>query len=300
MTGSKPVTHPIPHPMNMGLFPLLGMFVPISEAFISGLYPEIAKAPMVPPLVPVCPCCAYSVRPAAQPRYPSMTMRYLTIALAVFLTACNEMQPTPVAPSAIVPAAPSVGPTLPRNTTFDVTLANGTEASQTFAGNTWMGFLSVQPLTGAQITIPTRVTLDCGNGARQDLPPGVGNGLQVTCYFTQPGTSTVRASVDSANGATTAAELPVRVLPQPPDTTPAAVDITFALAPGGHEWVFTPTTTGRIVSLSWDFGDGHTLTTGPGQVVRHSFSGHGVFVVTATPRLEDGSTRAPGRVEILN
>jgi len=227
---------------------------------------------------------------------------FRTAILSVFLLAgCNAMQATPVAPSAVSPEAPSVGPQLPTFTAFDVTLSNGTDPTTTFAGNTWLGFLSIQPRAGAWITIPARARFECGDGTALELGTGTGRELRVTCLFMSPGLYLTRATVEAQNGETTIADLAVRVLPQPPDTRGVTVNLDAAPDPVTPSiWIFTPTTTGPVVSLTWSFGDGgQTLTNGPGAVMSHRYGSSGIYVVTATPRLPDGSSRAPGRVEIL-
>lgn len=219
------------------------------------------------------------------------------LALAVLAAGCNAEQVSPVAPAAVLPAG-SGGSGLPTFTSFDVTLSNGT--TYAIADGPWLGFLSVQPHTGAQITTPRSVTVDCGNGTVQNLGTGIGVGMVFTCRWSQAGPVTVQATVEAQNGVTTVATLPLQVQPPLVVEEPVSVALSAAIAPGGHEWVFTPTTIGRVVSLLWDFGDGAKLETGPGQVMRHSFNSHGVFTVTATPRLEDGSTRPGAYMQILN
>lgn len=219
---------------------------------------------------------------------------WLGVALiAVLSAACNAMQDSPVAPSVVAPAGTPT-PGLPRFTAFDVRLANGT--TYAIADSPWLGILSVLPHEGALITIPSQVTADCGNGTVITLPAGIGSDIRFTCRWATSGDVVVRAVVVAQDGVTTRAELPLHV--EPPIVVPQFVTVELAVAHDAvvdHQqaWTFTPTTTGRVVNLRWDFGDGQTLTTGPNQAITHWYRANGVYTITAIPVLENGSTR-PG------
>jgi PKD domain len=220
---------------------------------------------------------------------------------SLLFAGCNAMEPTPVAPSAVLPDAPSTGPRLPTYTAFDVRLTNGT--TYAIADSPWLGILSVLPHEGALITAPRRVTADCGNGVVTELGTGIGTDIRFSCRWARSGDVVVRAVVEAQNGVTTSAQLPLHV--EPPIVVVDVVTVEIAVSPGapdgqGQPWTFTPTTTGPAVSLTWDFGDGSpTLTNGPNAPMTHRYQKNGVYVVTATARLQDGSIRPSGRTEIL-
>lgn len=227
--------------------------------------------------------------------------KFIPLAVALFLAGCNAEQLTPVAPSATTPGAPSTGPRLPQFTAFDVTLRNGTTFA--IADSAWLGFLSVLPHEGALITTPSRVLVDCGNGTVINLGAGIGSDIRFSCRWATAGDVVVRAVVEAQNGVTTSAQLPLHVEPPIVVIDVVSVDIAVASAVpegGVQRWTFTPTTVGPVSSITWDFGDGSAgLINGPASAVTHHYQQNGVYVVTATAKLQDGSTRAAGRVEIL-
>ena len=131
----------------------------------------------------------------------------------------------------------------------------------------------------------------CGASCTYDWDFGDGStatGIFATHQFRSPGTYQVRLTVTDARGASDTTAQPITV---GAGASPSAEILTSPDAPGVGQPVFfnaSQSTAGegrRIVSYSWNFGDG---TTGSGVTVTHSYQAPGIYRVTLTVENDAG------------
>jgi hypothetical protein len=141
---------------------------------------------------------------------PSGTVTLFAVAL--LLSACYGIQPTPVAPSPTAPAPTSQPtPTPAPVPSFSVSVnANGEVAYVNEVWNTTLVVTSSDPSAGP----PASVVFDCGSGIGERVLFGFIGQISVSCTFAAAGQYTVRASVVFQNAVTTAT-VPLTALTRP-------------------------------------------------------------------------------------
>jgi hypothetical protein len=164
------------------------------------------------------------------------------------------------------------------------------------------------PLAGAVTTISIapigtnavvrNVVVDFGDGSSTPLGT-ITAAISVPHIYQSSGTYTVRANGIDSNGEAVSGSTSVIVLPSAPvnvnltaTPNPAAVGAQVTLTA-----VVTPTTT-QVERYVWNFGDGTALISTSGNITTHGFAAVGTYQVTVTVTTTDGTTPAPGRVEV--
>jgi hypothetical protein len=122
-------------------------------------------------------------------------------AVALLLSDCHGIQPTPVAPSPTSPVPTSQPAPTPRPVpSFSVSVnANGEVAYVNEVWNTTLVVTSSDPSAGP----PASVVFDCGSGTGERVLSGFIGQIGVSCTFADAGQYTVRASVVFQNAVTT-------------------------------------------------------------------------------------------------
>lgn len=212
-------------------------------------------------------------------------MRTCTIALALLLSACHEMQPSPVTPTTVTPAPPvQPAPTGPGPQSYGIYLQPNGDLSGV---GVWQSSVVVLASPGGPgAPPPSNVTIDCGNGAAAQFLPGFIGAQTIACTFNAPGAYTVRASAIASNAITVTDAMVVNVLPPappppqpppppPPVPQPTRLILTLNCTPqtAGTE---TPCNlaavrssdgqamTNNVTDVRWDLGNGDTThTNGP-------------------------------------
>jgi len=126
---------------------------------------------------------------------------FTLFAVALSLSGCHGIQPTPVAPSPTAPAPTSEAAPTPRPVaSFSVSVdADGEVAYVDEVWNTTLVVTSSDPSAGP----PASVAFDCGSGIGERVLPGFIGQLSVSCMFADAGQYTVRASVVFQDAVTT-------------------------------------------------------------------------------------------------
>ena len=156
-------------------------------------------------------------------------------------------------------------------------------------------------------------TIDFGDGTSQSLGNLAGGTATVTHTYAGPTSSsavpyTATVQATDINGESQSTSTTVIVTPRSQLTVSLSASGGTATA-GGQRWEFTATVTptdSQVQSITWDFGDGESATTGGVNALGVAVTAH-VYdtedeetprTVTVTVRTTDGRT-ATGRTEIL-
>ncbi|HEY7445663.1 MAG TPA: PKD domain-containing protein [Vicinamibacterales bacterium] len=168
------------------------------------------------------------------------------------------------------------------------------------------------PLAGAVTTISVapigtnavvrNVVVDFGDGSSTPLGT-ITAATSVPHIYQSSGTYTVRANGIDSNGEAVSGSTSVIVLPSAPvnvNLTATAGNSTGPFTVGQQVTftaVVTPTTT-QVERYVWNFGDGTPVISTSGNVTTHGFAAAGTYPATVTVTTTDGTTPAPGRVEV--
>ena len=130
-----------------------------------------------------------------------MPTRLTLLVVALLLSACHGIEPTPVAPAATAPAPTSQPAPAPNPVpSFSVSVnANGEVAYVNEVWNTTLVVTSSDPGAGP----PDSVAFDCGSGIGGRVLSGFIGQISVSCMFADAGRYTVRASVMFQNTVST-------------------------------------------------------------------------------------------------
>lgn len=211
-------------------------------------------------------------------------MKTFPLALVLLtLTACSEMQPSPVAPSATSPVPAQTPITTPPTSVprFAVDIhANG----RAVTNQPWSTTVLVSRIDGGVGgELPASVSFDCGTGSPRVLAGFVGASI-LTCSFASAGAYAVQASVVAPNGVTTSNSLTV-MADTPADPYAYYLDITVTrLSPvtNGEEWRITVSGAEPGSTFHYDFGDGASTDTSA-RTAQHIYAnGRYTVEVTAT------------------
>ena len=162
-----------------------------------------------------------TLRSLALARGSSRTMRYTLLAVALLVSACHGIQPTPVAPLPTSPTPTSEpAPTPHPVASFSVSVnANGEVAYVNEVWNTTLVVTSSDPSAG----LPASVVFDCGSGTGERVLSGFIGQISVACTFANAGQYTVRASVVFQNAVTTAT-MPLTAVMRPATSSARTAD----------------------------------------------------------------------------
>lgn len=240
-------------------------------------------------------------------------MRYLPI-LALLLTACNPIQPSPTAPTPLPVAAPAPAPPpAPSGPPFTSQLVSN--ASTVFTDTVWTGGLNIV-LDQTQVSPPrpSVVTVNCGNGSAVQTWPGFSGQIPISCLFSAPGTFSVTTAAVASDGYTASAATSVTATLRPaapaptPAPTPAPAPVSPRVSVFGAPnfctssrafWAFSASANVPVDLYTFNFGDGSAVETSDSGQVGHAYDETGYRTVTVTARRKDSDDTITGSVLIF-
>lgn len=213
------------------------------------------------------------------------------VSIAVLLAGCQQMTPSPVAPSATSPPAPQPQPAPARPVpTYVVNLT--TNGGIAYLKEPWTGLVIVNS-SGQSIDTPSTVGVRCGDDPEQLFAGFVGS-RAVSCTFQQAGNYAVTAAVVAQNGVTTSTAITLVAYARPSPTFYLTViwrrvNAANASQPE-YEFVVTPSDGSESLSeMHWDFGDGGGSDTDTTRIARHIYTAASPQKYTVTVTARTGS-----------
>lgn len=236
----------------------------------------------------------FSCVPQLEPVEWLASMKLLAQWLGIFLLAflaggCRGALPTPTAPTVITITTPAA-PAPPTATTPQFSIVIGANGGQTFTDTEWQTSVVV---SGS--TTPSRVTVNCNNGAPLQEYAGFSGAKIVSCAFPAAGDYPVVATALTGGFSTTdrtTVTASVRPVPPPPPPSPPPsptrlnVSVSCTPKPAKTDTPCNVTATyGNAVVTSnlndvrWDFGDGDTQVTAK-PFTSHDYPQSGTYRLT--------------------